>query len=150
MASSQVEIVKNGQVWAGKSCELILEERRLYLQDEVGKEWALEDVIGVKILDSPPKGKPRACRAEICTYSLSRSGRLKKKEARKLCTEEIHFIEKETMEENRKTAQEWREAVQLQCLKNDRRVFISPEYCGQFYKLWFECETDTAISVYTL
>ena len=131
MATREEEIKRSQvfAVWCQKSCNFVLRERSLNCEqeNEVFFSVNLEDLLGLRVLEKPAQGRPQVCQAEICTFMLS------KKKVKKIKTKLIQFSEGGSYDENNETAQNWRKAIQLQCQKNDHKMFVRPdsgEYCG--------------------
>lgn len=125
MATREEEIKRSQvfAVWCQKSCNFVLRERSLNCEQENEVFFAvnLEDLLGLRVLEKPAQGRPQVCQAEICTFMLS------KKNVRKIKTKLIQFSEGSSYDENNETARNWREAIQLQCQKNDYKTFVRPE-----------------------
>ena len=113
-----------------KQCKLRLTESAL-VAEEPGADDAktlfsvnLEDVLGLNVLSKPANGRPAVCLAELCTYSLEKH-RPHKKPSRALRRELLEFAGSDNFEDNQRIAEEWRNAIQTQCLRNDKKIFMS-------------------------
>lgn len=113
-----------------KQCRLRLTESALVAEEpEAGDAKTLfsvnlEDVLGLNILSKPATGRPIVCLAELCTYSLVKRWR-HKKPRRTLQRELLEFAGSDSFEDNHRIADEWRNAIQTQCLRNDKKIFVS-------------------------
>ena len=113
-----------------KQCRLRLTESAL-VAEEPGADDAktlfsvnLEDVLGLNVLSKPADGRPAVCLAELCTYSLVKRWS-HRKPSRTLNRELLEFAGSDNFEDNQHTADEWRNAIQTQCLRNDQKIFVS-------------------------
>lgn len=128
-SSTNEDVVKSSRVsalWIGRQCDLVLREKSISCEDnEAGTLFnvLLEDVIGLRILGRTSSGAKGPCRTELHTYQQVKK-LLSKVPSRKVTTEMLEFNDSEDFETNLHTAQTWREAIQSQCLINDRKVFI--------------------------
>ena len=113
-----------------KQCKLRLTESALVAEEPgVGDATTLfsvnlEDVLGLNVLSKPANGRPAVCLAELCTYSLEKR-RPYKKPSRALRRELLEFAGSDNFEDNQRIAEEWRNAIQTQCLRNDKKIFMS-------------------------
>ena len=140
MASGiNIPSIQSRGLYQGKSCRLVLKEDSLCLEEESEKAEAPlvlfsvphEDVIGLKVPTPPssadlrpPSG--RMCRTELCLYQRKDPSAVVS--PRSLSKELIDFSESEDFDANHRAAMEWREAIQLQRITNNKRVFMcTPE-----------------------
>ena len=113
-----------------KQCRLRLTESALIAEEPGGGDATtlfsinLEDVLGLNVLSKPATGRPVVCLAELCTYSLEKR-RPDKKPSRALQRQLLEFAGSDSFEDNHRIADEWRNAIQTQCLRNDKKIFVS-------------------------
>ena len=111
--------------WCNRPVELVLKENEIAClsEEDVIYSVSLTDVIGLRVLDRPAPGNPaRRAQAELCSFGVDKG---MKKPKRKMKSTLIWFDEGETYETNQQKALEWRNDIQLQCLKNDNEVFVN-------------------------
>ena len=126
---SIVKISKISALWMGRTCSLILTEDSIKCE-EIDNDKAilftvpLEDVLGLEIMKVRPSAASKNCRAILCTYRKA-SKLFSKTPSRRVFKEALEFSERDEFDSNLELAQEWKEAIRLQCLKNSRRVFTN-------------------------
>ena len=96
--------------------------------DGTPHEILLEDLVGVTVLPKPPDSnrKRQTCRLLVNEYpSVIQKG----KNNRELKSVWIDFDGEESFEENRRVAQEWKEAVLVECNRAVKKTFEFADEC---------------------
>ena len=108
--------------------KLVLKQFSLSFSKEDGTlfEILLEDLIGVTVLPNPPDNL-HTCRLIVNEFPPVKTR--KGKTVRALKSVCIDFGGEESFEENHRVAQQWKEAVLVECDRAMRKTFVTAEEC---------------------